>query len=44
MDVALDDSPAEATLNFKPGSTVWTGDITQTIQLRAPLGAVTIGG
>lgn len=44
MSVALPASPDEATLNFKPGTTVWTGTINQKVRLRAPqAGIVRIG-
>jgi len=43
MDVALASSPQEATVNFRPGTSNWTGDINQVIRMRAPLGPVSIG-
>lgn len=43
VDVALLNSPQEATVNFKPGTSSWTGDINQVIRMRAPLGPVSIG-
>lgn len=43
VSVALADSPDEATLNVKPGSSVWTGVIDQRVRIRAPLGTATIG-
>ncbi len=38
FQVALSQSPDEATLNFKPGQSSWTGVINQKIRLRAPEG------
>lgn len=44
MSSALAASPPEATLNIKPGTTVWTGVLNQRVRLRAPLaGVVRIG-
>ncbi|MCC6361786.1 MAG: hypothetical protein IT450_23880, partial [Phycisphaerales bacterium] len=40
LGIALSASPAEATLNFKPGTSSWTGTINQRVRMRAPEGGV----
>ncbi len=40
VQLAIDSSPDEATLNFQAGDTNWTGTINQKIRLRAPAGGV----
>jgi len=40
---ALGSTPGEGTLNFKPGSSSWTGTISQQVRLRAHGGRVRIG-
>jgi len=40
---ALTESPFEATVNFKPGASGWTGTINQRVRLRAPQGSAVIG-
>jgi len=40
LGIALSNSVDEATLNFKPGSSSWTGSIAQRVRLRAPEGGV----
>lgn len=43
IGAALAQSPDEATLNFKPGSSGWTGTINQRVRLRSPQGLVRLG-
>ncbi len=40
LGIALSASPAKATLNFKPGTSSWTGTINQRVRMRAPEGGV----